>query len=182
MKQLATLIICLLILSAHSMADNNSTNCPEQRPAICTMDYTPVCALNKDNTLKTYANACTACAQSEVVSYEPHACPERALSAAEVRLLFSGNTYEASIPSRKINMKVYVDPNGTMTGIQAGNKFSSKWHISEQGEICVSYGNKVSCRFVMEQDGQYKKYKLNEQGEKVVLVIYHSFTPGNNLK
>ncbi|MCN4144497.1 MAG: hypothetical protein LC437_05360 [Thiohalomonas sp.] len=65
------------------------------------MDYTPVCALGKDNSLKTYANAC---ANPEVVSYVPNACPALTLSADEVRKLFSGNTYEARIPSRKITI------------------------------------------------------------------------------
>ena len=93
--------------------------------------------------------------------------------------LFSGNTYVAVIPSRKLEMTVYVDPDGTMRGMQSGHKFTSKWQVSEKGEICVSYRDKMSCRVVMEQDGVYKKFKINEKGEKTVLVIYQSFTKGN---
>lgn len=104
---------------------------------------------------------------------------ERVLSTDEVRKLFSGNTYEAKIPSRNLTMTVYVDPNGTMRGMQSDHKFTSKWTVSDKGEICVSYRDKMSCRMVMEDNGMYKKYKINEQGEKVVLVIYQSFTPGN---
>lgn len=104
---------------------------------------------------------------------------ERTLSAKEVNKLFIGNTYEATIPSRNLTMTVYVDPDGTLRGMQGGHKFMSKWSINEYGQICVSYKEKKSCRIVMEDNGVYKKYKINEQGEKIVLVIYQSFTPGN---
>ena len=104
---------------------------------------------------------------------------ERTLSAKEVNKLFIGNTYEATIPSRNLTMTVYVDPDGTLRGMQGGHKFMSKWTINEQGQICISYKEKKSCRIVMEDNGVYKKYKINEQGEKIVLVIYQSFTPGN---
>ncbi|MCU7939338.1 MAG: hypothetical protein KZQ64_15520 [gamma proteobacterium symbiont of Bathyaustriella thionipta] len=179
MKQIIGLLISVLFFSSACLASDKRTVCPEERPMLCTMDYTPVCGLTKDNHHKTYANACSACANPEVFSHVPGACPARTLSANEVRTLFSGNTYEASIPSRKLTMTVYVDPDGTMRGMQAGHKFTSKWQISERGEICVSYRDKMSCRFVMEENGHYKKYKINEQGEKAVLVIYQSFAPGN---
>ncbi len=104
---------------------------------------------------------------------------ERTLTTAEVTQLFSGNTYAATIPSRNIQMTVFVDPNGTLRGMQAGHKFTSKWENNDKDEICVSYKERLSCRYVMEEKGIYKKYKINEQGEKVVLVIYQSFTPGN---
>lgn len=107
------------------------------------------------------------------------ASAERILSADEVSQLFSGKTYEARIPSRNIHMTVYADPNGTMTGMQSGHKFTSKWTISEKGEICVSYKDKMNCRMVMEDGGVYKKYKLNDKGEKIVLVVYQAFSLGN---
>ena len=114
-----------------------------------------------------------------ILTLSQSAFAERSLTTAEVTQLFSGNTYTATIPSRNIQMTVYVDPNGTLRGMQGGHKFTSKWEINDKGEICVSYKERLSCRYVMEEDGIYKKYKINEQGEKVVLVIYQSFTPGN---
>ncbi len=156
-----------------------STACPAERPMMCTMDYTPVCGLRGDTQTKTYSNGCTACADPEVISYLPGACPEKVLSAAEMTELFSGNTYEASIPSRKLTMTVYVDPDGTLRGMQGGHKFTSKWTINEQGAMCVSYRNKKNCRQVVLQDGVYKKFTLDEQGRKKVLVIYDSFAKGN---
>jgi len=173
----------ILLLTSAGYADgveqNNRTVCSNPRPAVCTMDYTPVCGLSKDKTVKTYSNGCGACSNPNVISYVPQACPERILSADELSQLFSGNTYKASIPSRNIQMTVYVDPDGTMRGMQGGHKFTSKWAINDKDEICVSYRDKMSCRIVIEDNGVYKKYKINDKGEKVLLVIYQSFTPGN---
>lgn len=64
------------------MADKNvlSVQCTYPRPQICTMDYAPVCA-KRDSEVrcvtapcqttekKTYANACSACANPAVKSY-----------------------------------------------------------------------------------------------------------------
>ena len=50
--------------------------CKEPRPAICTMDYRPVCGLSKDETEKTYSNGCSACSNPEVIAYIPGACAE----------------------------------------------------------------------------------------------------------
>ncbi len=156
-----------------------STACPEKRSMICTMDYNPVCGLSHDKSVKTYSNACSACSNPEVVSHTPQACPEHILSSEELTELFSDKTYVAVIPSRNLKMTVYADPDGSMRGMQNGHKFTSKWAVSDKGEICVSYKDKMSCRVVMEQEGVYKKFKVNENGEKVILVIYQSFAVGN---
>jgi len=180
MKQTLLFLISLIsIMLSAVISAQDVTLCPKERLAMCTMDYTPVCALMKDSSVKTYGNACSACAEPQVVSHRAGICPAHTLSTEEVMTLFSGNTYQAIIPSRKIFMKVYVDPNGTMRGMQAGHKFTTKWQVNDQGQICVSYKDKMNCRFVMREEGQYKKYKLNEQGEKVVLVLYKSFAKGN---
>jgi len=173
------------IIAADNIVNNLANNdeqhiqCPEERSKICTREYRPVCAINKNNQTNTYSNSCVACADTQVVSYQPNACPIATLNAEQVTQLFSNTTYKASIPSRNLTMSVYVDPDGSMRGMQAGRAFKSRWEVSEQGEICVSYKDKMRCRFVMNDKGQYKKYKLNEQGEKVILVIYESFLPGN---
>lgn len=184
MKQMIVFLIAVMAIFSNCSADEmvetvKSTDCPETRSMMCTMDYKPVCGMSQDKSVKTYSNACSACSNKAVVSHVPQACPEHILSAEEVLNLFSGNTYVATIPSRKIKMTVYVDPDGTMRGEQSGHKFTSKWQVNEQGEICVSYKDKMSCRIVMEQEGIYKKFKMNEKGEKVVLVVYESFAEGN---
>jgi Kazal-type serine protease inhibitor domain len=187
-KKFIGLWVSILALSTNCLANEtmglmraelNTASCPEERPSICTREYKPVCGLDQNNEQKTYSNACTACSNKQVISYAANACPEHVLSADELTKLFSGNTYDALIPSRKLKMTVYVDPDGSMRGMQSGHKFTSKWAVNNKGEICVSYKNKMSCRLVMEQDGVYKKIKLNDKGEKVVLVVYKSFAIGN---
>lgn len=49
--------------------------CPEQRPQLCTMEYMPVCALLENGRRKEYASACNACSDTEVIGYNPDACP-----------------------------------------------------------------------------------------------------------
>ena len=49
--------------------------CAEPRPQMCTRDFRPACGLRRDNTRKTYSNACSACADADVVTQSAGACP-----------------------------------------------------------------------------------------------------------
>ncbi|MBV8393764.1 MAG: hypothetical protein JOY81_11335 [Alphaproteobacteria bacterium] len=49
--------------------------CAEPRPQMCTRDYRPACGIRRDGGRKTYGNACTACADPEVVTQAAGACP-----------------------------------------------------------------------------------------------------------
>ena len=48
--------------------------CPEERPEMCTMQYDPVCAKLIDNTLQTFSNSCSACADKQSVAYLQGEC------------------------------------------------------------------------------------------------------------
>ena len=62
-------------LDARKKANGNSlTHCTEPRPQICTREYRPVCAQLQNGRSKTYATACTACADSDVAGYVGGAC------------------------------------------------------------------------------------------------------------
>jgi tetratricopeptide (TPR) repeat protein len=63
-------------LAPESMSVAGGT-CADPRPQICTRDYRPACGLRLDKTSRTYGNACSACADPEVVSQSGGACPER---------------------------------------------------------------------------------------------------------
>jgi hypothetical protein len=52
------------------------TSCAEPRPQACTMEYIPVCGHFYSGERKTYANACTACADRDVAGRHPGACEE----------------------------------------------------------------------------------------------------------
>ncbi|NRB40570.1 MAG: hypothetical protein HRU20_19235 [Pseudomonadales bacterium] len=56
--------------------DENLARCSDPRPQMCTMDYTPVCGVTADGQKKTYGNACGACADVAVLSYQEGVCPE----------------------------------------------------------------------------------------------------------
>ncbi len=49
--------------------------CADPRPQMCTRDYRPACGLRRDNTRQTYPNACSACADPQVVTQSAGACP-----------------------------------------------------------------------------------------------------------
>jgi hypothetical protein len=54
------------------------TSCAEPRFQACTMEYIPVCGHRYDGGRKTYANACSACSDSEVSGRHPGPCEEPA--------------------------------------------------------------------------------------------------------
>lgn len=65
--------------------DTEVIQCPDERPQVCTMDYRPVCATRDtgvrcittpcpSSELKTYSNACTACTDTNVISYTVNEC------------------------------------------------------------------------------------------------------------
>lgn len=77
MKKVFTLLCVYSLLTAcATKADipEGQTACVEPRPEVCTMNYMPVCATQNTEEYKTYSNACSACADSKVVSYAEHAC------------------------------------------------------------------------------------------------------------
>ena len=96
MKSIITSLLLLITLSAcaskqtvHIPADkavsNASIKCSVPRPQVCTREYRPVCA-RVDTGIrcvttpcpsfkkKTYANACTACADDKVLDYREGPC------------------------------------------------------------------------------------------------------------
>ena len=49
--------------------------CADPRPQMCTHDYRPACGLRRDGSRKSYGNACSACADPEVMSQGAGTCP-----------------------------------------------------------------------------------------------------------
>jgi hypothetical protein len=59
------------------------TACAEPRPQACTQEYIPVCAHLYSDERKTYANACSACADPDVSGRHPGPCEEPAPDQSE---------------------------------------------------------------------------------------------------
>ena len=57
-----------------------ATPCPEPRPQpgqqiACPMNYLPVCAIHADGSRSSPPNACSACANPEIIGYTDAQCP-----------------------------------------------------------------------------------------------------------
>jgi hypothetical protein len=74
---LLSLAALLSACASVSTADKLSglTDCPEQRPQICTREYNPVCGHLADASTQTYATGCTACADPTVIGWVAGECP-----------------------------------------------------------------------------------------------------------
>ncbi|MEH6825281.1 MAG: hypothetical protein V7629_15350 [Motiliproteus sp.] len=89
LRFLLTPLMVLLLLSGcnHTLQPGQQTTapkqpaqCPQPRPetgqqVACPMNYLPVCAIHADATRSTHANACSACANPEIIGYTDEACP-----------------------------------------------------------------------------------------------------------
>jgi hypothetical protein len=82
----ASLTACVAPPTTDSDAKSEITNCAEERPDMCTMDYRPVCATRDTGVRcvttpcpsteqKTYSNACSSCADVKVIGYISDQCP-----------------------------------------------------------------------------------------------------------
>lgn len=92
MKNAIVLIAAILLFACSSQQSapapepqNTLTQCPDQRPQMCTMDYRPVCATRDtgvrcvttpcpSSEQKTYSNGCSACADPAVIGYIADEC------------------------------------------------------------------------------------------------------------
>lgn len=103
---------------------------------------------------------------------------DKTLTGDEVRALFSGKTVDYVHVTRGFRMSVYYADDGSMRGMRDGNKTGGSWRVNDKGELCIEYGKGDRCRHIVEEDGEYRKYK-EENGEKLHIVTYHTFTDGN---
>ena len=65
---------CASVMNEDNSGVPESVICPEERPEICTMQYEPVCAKLMNNTLQTYSNSCSACADKQAIAYQHGEC------------------------------------------------------------------------------------------------------------
>lgn len=76
-KVLISLCLCgLLAACANDTPRSDLERCTDPRPQICTREYSPVCATLTDGSRKTYANGCTACADTAVIGWIMSPCDQ----------------------------------------------------------------------------------------------------------
>ncbi len=73
-----TLLIAFVALSFSSCAQNPEqvalTECPSERPQMCTTDYRPACGYQAEGKTKTYSNGCNACGDPKVKGFVEGPC------------------------------------------------------------------------------------------------------------
>ena len=70
------LVACESVPPAEIKQSSASNICADPRPALCTMDYRPVCGTLGDASVKTYSNGCSACGDLNVASWIEGECPK----------------------------------------------------------------------------------------------------------
>ncbi|MFV1973613.1 MAG: DUF995 domain-containing protein [Thiohalobacterales bacterium] len=103
---------------------------------------------------------------------------EKTLTGDEVKAQFSGKTVDYNHVTRGFRMSVFYEEDGSMRGMRDGNTMRGSWRVNDKGELCIEYGEGDRCRHIVEKDGEYRKYK-EENGKKIHIVTYHTFTDGN---
>lgn len=54
--------------------DKKLNQCVSPKPELCTKEYKPVCGFETDGNYRTFSNACMACSDAEVNTYDDGAC------------------------------------------------------------------------------------------------------------
>ena len=143
----------------------------------------------------TYKRVCAvACCCSVLTVFSSSLFAFGNLSAAEVRLLFSGQTVDGEF---REGSKKHIDPSGvntfyepfvmyfsadgTVRSLRGGIKKTGKWRVDEKGNHCVQWaGKKEGCAPITKEGRVYKKYKSRGSGSRIKWVkTFTKFRAGN---
>jgi len=70
----AVFSLCALLAACSSQPE--TTECPQTRPQVCTMEYNPTCAVLNDGSKREYSSPCNACADDNVAEVLVGPCAE----------------------------------------------------------------------------------------------------------
>ncbi|MDZ7803654.1 hypothetical protein [Thiohalophilus sp.] len=102
------------------------------------------------------------------------------LNAEQVKTLFSDKTVEYRHEKLGFEFVVYHAPDGTLRGTRDGQLMSElQWSVNEHGELCIAYNRNQRCYPIMRDDGKYKKYTVDDNGKRKILLTYRRFIDGN---
>jgi len=116
-----------------------------------------------------------------------------ALTAGEVRSLFSGKTVEGEFRegSKKHSepdgvstfyesFVMYFSEDGAVRSIRGEIKKTGKWRVDEKGNHCVQWtGKKEACAPIVKEGRVYKKYKKRGGSRIKWVKSFTKFSPGN---
>lgn len=116
---------------------------------------------------------------SALATWPVSAFAEKYLSGAEVTGLISGKTVSSYHEIKQVDIVEFYDANGQVRGIRNDKKSSGKWRVKENGELCIKRVVKERCRFILNQNGLYEKYKVRQRDEPILIVTFKAFENGN---
>lgn len=74
---IGTLILLVAFFMGYRPVSSEPSNpCSEPRPAVCTMQYAPACAVLTKGGRKEFSSPCTACSSHAVSGYDTGPCPQ----------------------------------------------------------------------------------------------------------
>lgn len=76
MRKILAMAMMLILSACAGQPVTDSTECPQPRPQVCTMEYNPTCAVLQDGSRKEYSSPCNACADEAVSGVLRGPCPE----------------------------------------------------------------------------------------------------------
>ena len=120
----------------------------------------------------------TGCASTKRV-----APPDGALSATQVRTLFSEHTVKSVTFSKGTVRETYYMANGEMRRLRNGEVRKGTWRVRKNGRLCQQVGDhQESCHAIVRAGDTHVKYVVRKNGDHRPIVRYISFTPGNPLR
>ena len=107
------------------------------------------------------------------------AIAKRSLGAVEVIALFTNKTVFSHHEQKRFDIVVFYDASGEFRGERNGKKSSGTWRVKENGEICTKRYVIERCRIVIEDNGVYKRFKVEEGKEPILMTTIKEIKSGN---
>lgn len=101
---------------------------------------------------------------------------DAALSAEQVKALFSGKTFDGHNEDKDKDFQVYSAADGTMIHKNRKRTKEASWEVDEDGQHCGILKRKVCGKIVPVGDGVYHKMKNGEHTHTL-----KNFVEGNQL-
>ncbi len=104
----------------------------------------------------------------------------RALSAAEIRDLFSGQIVEGVHEIQGFDFAHYYGGDGSLISVRSDRgKTNGTWRVLDDDRLCIHLrrGQEI-CREVMQIEGVTKKFVKTRSGDTKIVVTFKSFRAG----
>lgn len=109
--------------------------------------------------------------------------PDGALSASQVKSLFSGKSVASKQADENHDILYYFASSGEVTEVHNGWQSVGTWSARDDGRLCVDLkGKSRDCRMIVREGGKYNQYAVKLDGNHIFELTYFDFRNGNQLK